>query len=53
VVKSQVLSHLKVDGDALQCDLILTMGGSGLAPRDQTPEAHHRRFGEEGDSTDK
>lgn len=38
-VKEAIQEALLVMADSLHCDLILTTGGTGLAPRDVTPEA--------------
>ena len=37
--KRLIAETLRQWADTLECDLILTSGGTGLAPRDQTPEA--------------
>jgi molybdenum cofactor synthesis domain-containing protein len=37
--RALIAEHLRVWADAEICDVILTTGGTGLTPRDQTPEA--------------
>jgi molybdenum cofactor synthesis domain-containing protein len=37
--RDQVRSHLTRFADALKLDLVLTTGGTGIAPRDVTPDA--------------
>lgn len=37
--RALIAEHLRVWADMEICDVILTTGGTGLTPRDQTPEA--------------
>ncbi|MBM4278709.1 MAG: molybdopterin adenylyltransferase [Deltaproteobacteria bacterium] len=37
--KEQIVEALKICADELKADLILTTGGTGLSPRDVTPDA--------------
>jgi molybdopterin adenylyltransferase len=37
--RERIVSRLRLYADALGVDLVLTTGGSGVAPRDVTPEA--------------
>jgi len=37
--KEQIIEALKICTDGLKADLILTTGGTGLSPRDVTPDA--------------
>lgn len=37
--REQIAARLRLYADALGADLVLTTGGSGVAPRDVTPEA--------------
>ncbi len=43
--RALIAEHLRVWADMEICDIILTTGGTGLTPRDQTPEAT-REIGE-------
>ena len=40
--KDQIIDALKKSADQLKADLILTTGGTGLSPRDVTPDATRR-----------